>query len=246
VAGCVTNTAFLGRLCRQDGFRSANVDTGLIERHLEELVQAADAPFETVVIAALCAGGFAAPRDGNDPFETLAGWRHFASARQYVHLTRNEASMELELASEGDGGIRVSHAGRAATVRLHRVAPHRLRVVIDDHEVEAGMHLDSNTLTVFMLGETWRFELPDHLAEGGEGGQDEDDVRAPMPGLVTRVLVSQGDRVAAGDPLIIMEAMKMEQTLSAPRDGDVEAVHAREGEQVEEGAVLVSLARAEN
>ena len=160
-------------------------------------------------------------------------------------MRHREESLELELTTEGDGGIRLSHEGRTVDARIHRTAPDRLRVLIDDHEVEAGLHIDGNVLTVFMFGETWRFDLPDHLSEASEGGQDEDEVRAPMPGQVTRVLAAPGDEVTAGDALVSMEAMKMEQTLPAPRDGAVESVHVQAGDQVEEGAVLVTLARAQ-
>ena len=64
-------------------------------------------------------------------------------------------------------------------------------------------------------------------------------VTAPMPGRVVRVLVSAGDRVAARQPVVVVEAMKMENELRAAGDGTVAAVHAREGESVEAGALLV-------
>ncbi len=245
VAGCVTNAGFLARLSRHAGFRAGRVDTGLIERDLKSLVQADDAPFEAVVIAALCAGGFAAPAAGDDPFDTLKGWRHFASARQYVHLTRDGQALELELASRGDGTVTVSRGEHTVSARLSRVGAHRLRTTIDDHVIEAGAYIDLTSVTLFMLGETWRFELPDHLAESDEQGAGEDVVRAPMPGQVISVLAAAGDAVSSGDALVVMEAMKMEQTLAAPRDGVIEEIAARVGDQVAEGAVLVTLARAE-
>ncbi|RWE19012.1 MAG: biotin/lipoyl-binding protein [Mesorhizobium sp.] len=62
-----------------------------------------------------------------------------------------------------------------------------------------------------------------------------------MPGVVTRVAVKSGDIVARGDPLIVMEAMKMEQTLPAPRDGVVAEVLVSSGEQVQDGAILLKL-----
>jgi 3-methylcrotonyl-CoA carboxylase alpha subunit len=68
-----------------------------------------------------------------------------------------------------------------------------------------------------------------------------DDVRAPMPGLVKQVRVSAGDAVSKGDALAVLEAMKMEHTLTAPRDAVVAAVNAGEGEQVQDGDLLVSL-----
>ena len=68
------------------------------------------------------------------------------------------------------------------------------------------------------------------------------DLSAPMPGSVTQVLVRAGDAVTPGQPLVIIEAMKMEHVIRAPRVGRVHAVHIRPGDQVEGGATLVDLA----
>jgi len=65
---------------------------------------------------------------------------------------------------------------------------------------------------------------------------------APMPGRVVQLLVAAGERVRQGQPLIVVEAMKMEHTIAAPRDGSVAAVHYALGDLVEEGAELIALA----
>jgi acetyl/propionyl-CoA carboxylase alpha subunit len=79
---------------------------------------------------------------------------------------------------------------------------------------------------------------PEHTHAGGEAPEE---INAPMPGTVIRVLVAPGRRVAARDPLVVVEAMKMEMPLHAPRAGIVLAVHVREGDTVARGAVLVEL-----
>lgn len=76
---------------------------------------------------------------------------------------------------------------------------------------------------------------------GGTGGGV---VRAPMPGLVVRVEVQEGQQVGAGDPLVVVEAMKMENELRAPRAGRVSKIHVQRGATVERGTVLVTLAAA--
>jgi acetyl/propionyl-CoA carboxylase alpha subunit len=80
---------------------------------------------------------------------------------------------------------------------------------------------------------------PDHAHGPGEAN---DEITAPMPGTVIRVLVSEGDEVEARDTLVVVEAMKMEMPLPAPRAGIVRAVHVSEGETVGRGEVLVELA----
>jgi biotin carboxyl carrier protein len=72
-------------------------------------------------------------------------------------------------------------------------------------------------------------------------GAGESTVSAPMPGTVIRVLVAPGDRVTARQPLLLLEAMKMETPIAAPFDGTVKAVHASEGDRVAGGALLVEL-----
>ena len=73
------------------------------------------------------------------------------------------------------------------------------------------------------------------------GGEVDDEIVAPMPGTVIRVHVAAGDEVAARDPLVVVEAMKMEMPLLAPRAGTVQAVHVAEGDTVARGEVLVEL-----
>jgi biotin carboxyl carrier protein len=84
---------------------------------------------------------------------------------------------------------------------------------------------------------------PDVDAAAHEHGAAEaaSTILAPMPGTVIKVNVAAGDRVAARDPLVVLEAMKMETPLVAPYDGTVAAVHVQEGDRVAGGAVLVEL-----
>ena len=83
--------------------------------------------------------------------------------------------------------------------------------------------------------------LPDTLSAVEESEADEDALRAPMPGRIVNLPVAAGDRVAKGDTLVVMEAMKMELTLAAPRDGEIAETAVNPGEQVEEGTLLIAL-----
>jgi acetyl-CoA/propionyl-CoA carboxylase biotin carboxyl carrier protein len=98
----------------------------------------------------------------------------------------------------------------------------------------------------------WRLNLPPasvrpapdlETAAGGHagGGREQSSVVAPMPGTVIRVLAEQGAKVAAREPLVVLEAMKMETPLVSPYDATVRAVHVSEGDRVAGGAVLVEL-----
>ncbi|TMV56838.1 biotin/lipoyl-binding protein, partial [Thioclava sp. BHET1] len=91
-------------------------------------------------------------------------------------------------------------------------------------------------------GGAFRFEAVDPLARAAVAGPEADLTLSPMPGLVKAVFVVRGARVQAGDRLAVLEAMKMEHTLTAARDGLVAEVLAKAGQQVEAGAALVRLA----
>jgi 3-methylcrotonyl-CoA carboxylase alpha subunit len=99
-------------------------------------------------------------------------------------------------------------------------------------------------VSVLLDGETFVFLHPDPLAGADAAHGSSGDILAPMTGVVRLVEVKPGDVVKAGDRLLVMEAMKMEHTLKAPRDGVVESVFASEGGQAEGGAVLVKLKEA--
>jgi 3-methylcrotonyl-CoA carboxylase alpha subunit len=95
---------------------------------------------------------------------------------------------------------------------------------------------------VFLDGKSWRLFEVDPLA--ARAGEDPTAGRltAPMPGRVTQLMVEPGTSVRRGQPLIVIEAMKMEHTVTAPADGVVEAVRFAPGDLVEEGAELIALA----
>jgi biotin carboxyl carrier protein len=102
-----------------------------------------------------------------------------------------------------------------------------------------------------MAGDRWEAEVVDErtrhirsLTAGAERARGPTALRAPMPGLVLRLLVEPGREVARGDGLVVLEAMKMENELKAPAGGVVGAVHVRPGEPVEKGQVLVEFGRA--
>jgi biotin carboxyl carrier protein len=98
---------------------------------------------------------------------------------------------------------------------------------------------DSRHAWVHYKGETWRVE---RVTERPAGAPDEDhDLTAPMPGRVVKVLVAEGEKVAKGAPLLLLEAMKMEHEIRSPKDGEVARVFRKAGEMVAMGDPLVEI-----
>jgi 3-methylcrotonyl-CoA carboxylase alpha subunit len=155
---------------------------------------------------------------------------------------RNGAE-ELTVTATAEAGGWSLQLGEGVVVgRAERRSDGRLAVVLDGRLTPVAV-LDHGPETVVLLdGESWRLveidPLTSHEGEDPTAGR----LTAPMPGRVAQLMVGIGDVVRRGEPLVIIEAMKIEHTVTAPADGTVEAVRFGVGDLVEEGAELIALA----
>jgi propionyl-CoA carboxylase alpha chain len=166
-----------------------------------------------------------------------SGWRNTRLPFQHVRLSRAGTSIDVRYQARRDGGFTLDD-GRVA--RVHQWAPTSIDIDIDGrrstHRITcagSSLHVQVSTGTV-SFEVVPRFELS--AARGPMGG-----LVAPMPGVVLDVRCAVGERVAAGQPLVVLEAMKMEHHVAAPDDGVVTELHVQVGQQVENGAVLLVL-----
>ncbi len=109
-------------------------------------------------------------------------------------------------------------------------------------QLKATVVIADDEYHVFQDGRRWIGKWLDPLASNDGSSEDVSSLLAPLPGIVTSVLVQPGDVVKKGTPLLTMEAMKMEYSIEAPSDGSIEALHFGVGEQVPEGAQLLAFA----
>ncbi|KAA9155912.1 acetyl/propionyl/methylcrotonyl-CoA carboxylase subunit alpha [Amycolatopsis acidicola] len=230
VLGVTTNVSFLRALVQDPDVQSGQLDTGLVERRLDALVEPKRVD-EFFVAAALDRLVQLMPSGPVvDPWEVPTGWR---------------------LGAPGGVTFRLRAGENEALVRVEGT-PEAARVSVDDAEpVEVSARLRGNTLELRYAGEFRRYlravdgdlwlardgraiavgERPNLLsthADVDEGGP----VVSPMPGTVLMVKVSQGEAVTAGTPLVVVEAMKMEHTVVAPVDGVVGELLVQAGQQV--------------
>ncbi len=140
-----------------------------------------------------------------------------------------------------DGPLRVE--GAAAPVDVIRWSRRRFRAVVDGRRVPVWIVDDGDRCRVFADGCTFTFELDLDVTEPARTKRPDHDeaLAAPMPATVTATRAVAGQGVQAGDVLIVLEAMKMELTIRAPRDGVVDQVHCRAGDLVQPGVPLVTL-----
>ncbi|MEZ5826134.1 MAG: acetyl/propionyl/methylcrotonyl-CoA carboxylase subunit alpha [Geminicoccaceae bacterium] len=241
IAGSTTNLAFLQALARHEGFARGEVDTGLIARDLENLVELPEADMRCVAIAAIAALGLFQRASGDDPWTRLSGWRHWSQDSSHVLLSAGEKSFDCAVSALGHDFFEVGCDGGKLQLQARALTDERIECEHDGHLFRAGLSLVGDQVTVFHDAHAHAFQRPDALAGEEEGDAAGDVVTAPMPGLVKLVAAAVGDNVAKGQRLFVLEAMKMEHTLTAPRDGIVEAVNVSEGDQVEDGALLLRL-----
>lgn len=227
VAGTVTNLAFLGALTRHQGFASGDVDTGLIGRDIDTLAHDTQVSPAGFVAAAMYALGLTET-------EAETGFTLWAPLHRAVQLMRDGEIVELDVQVEGPNR-QVWQIGDTSVVAQRRDGFWRLDGKPMPHGVVAG-----SVVTVFDdYGQA--FEIVDPLDRDASAAGDTNVIEAPMPGLVKAVFAAAGQTVKAGDRLAILEAMKMEHSLLAARDGVVAEVLTEDGAQVEAGAALVRL-----
>ena len=230
VAGTVTNLGFLGALAGHAGFAAGDVDTGLIARDLEQLVQALEVKPEHRAAAAMQALGLV---EGS--WDT--GFTLWADLHRSVHLSLEGEAFEAVVEVAGpdrqtwtfpdlpEAQVSANRSGGNWVLNGERLPP---------------MSQAGNVITVFD-GYGLQFEVVDPLDRASAAGGDSNVIEAPMPGLVKAVFAKAGQAVKEGDRLAVLEAMKMEHSLLAARDGVVAEVLANDGDQVEAGVALVRL-----
>ena len=240
VAGTVTNVAFLSALAAHPGFAAGDVDTGLIDRDLQDLIVVPDVPRAAIAVTALEVSGLLDPPDTSDPWSGLTGFRVWGKGRHAVHLDWGDGPQLVVVETQGAGRFTVAEPDSTFDIEAERNAD-GIRIMLTDKKWTVGLFRDGPLFTVFAEGAAHQITVPDILARDDEAESGGDAVVAPMTGAIRAVHAEAGLPVKEGAVLILMEAMKMEHTLTAPRDGEVAAVNVAVGDQAEEGAVLVAL-----
>ena len=246
IAGVVNNVSFLRRVAKTPSFAEAHLDTALIERERENLFGKTGLPLE-VVAAGVVARAMALQQDsvGVDPWSRRDGWRMHGVSVQRFDLSWQGESLEVLLKSQHGGGALL----KAGYVEL---AFESRALGGDRYDVTLGTQADTRrlALSVYQVGEqvsvfsqagSAQATVVDTLAHAGEGHKEAGRLTAPMPGKVIAYLVKRGDAIKTGQPLAVLEAMKMEHTIAAPRDGTVAELLFAPGDQVSEGGELLTL-----
>jgi 3-methylcrotonyl-CoA carboxylase alpha subunit len=248
VEGVRTNRAYLARLLGHPEFRNGAVSTAFIDRHAESLKPPSVVPDRIIALAALA---LVTPQDNGSAAASTSFasvWTAHGAWRLNLPVTR---TVELGLPGGTPLTLRLVEAER--TQRIEGLAtalagtgrwrePTRFEADFDGQLIRATVLIQPTSIEVRCWGQTFQLNRPDAVSDAAETAGTDGTVKAPMPGKVLQVLVKPEQSVAAGDRLLVLEAMKMEQRLTAPLAGTIKAIHVREGDQVSDGAVLVEIA----
>jgi 3-methylcrotonyl-CoA carboxylase alpha subunit len=242
VAGVRTNAAFVARCLRHPGFAGGDIDTGFIDRHMDELAPQPGAPpaetFALVAVASLLQS--AAQSGGGSPWLVDDGFRLGGGGFDLVEFVEGDAVIAARV-TRPDARWRVEVAGEALDAAL-RLDGTRLSGSIAGRSVDAWVVRDGHDVTLIRNGETRvlalfdPFDVDDMAADAGA------TVLSPMPGKIVQVLAETGQAVQRGAALAVLEAMKMEHTLTAPADRTIAEVLVQVGDQVTEGSVIIRFA----
>ncbi|MBS7660583.1 acetyl/propionyl/methylcrotonyl-CoA carboxylase subunit alpha [Pseudomonas lalucatii] len=232
VGGVRTNLAFLRRVLAHPAFADAELDTGFIPRHQQQLLPEASAlPAEFWQLAAEAfAQGEPLRRkheDFHSPWSATSGWRAGLPAETDLHLVCAGERQLVRLRPSAAGAVRLE-GERLWVERQGLRRPHLA--------IRRGA-----SLFLEYRGELHAVSRVDPIAEAEARHSHHGGLTAPMNGSIVRVLVEAGQAVEAGTALVVLEAMKMEHSIRAPHAGTVKALYCGEGEMVAEGSVLVEL-----
>jgi 3-methylcrotonyl-CoA carboxylase alpha subunit len=242
VAGPKTNLGFLIETLGHDAFIEGDIDTGFIDRHLDALLPPAEPSPRILALAAAAylqareraAGADPSPWSATDQW--VLGGRRAETVDFIVGGVAHLMKIEPDAADPGlvrinDGASTVSNASMTADGTMS--------ATVDGARLAAAFVANGSGFTLIHEGIATEFTVVNPLDVDVASDADTGALKAPMPGKIVQVLAETGATIKRGAALVVMEAMKMEQTLLAAADGKVAAVNVSVGDQVEAGAVLV-------
>ncbi|WP_158753579.1 biotin carboxylase N-terminal domain-containing protein [Dyella sp. S184] len=249
IVGPKSNIAFLERLVRHPAVVEGRIDTGYLDRHLEEFLVGDVAPSDQVLFAAATAALLhdelsvdSSATDPHSPWAKADAWRIGHAGKRIVALTLREQRHDIE-AHGHDGSYQLRHGEATCEVRGARLHDDDLSARFDGEALRIPLRTDATHVLLHDAnGQRYSFARAAAFAWESKDAAGGNQVIAPMPGRIVLVKAKAGDVVEQGQELLVMEAMKMELALKAPRAGTIESINATQGEFVEADAVLVRFA----
>jgi 3-methylcrotonyl-CoA carboxylase alpha subunit len=249
IVGLNTNVAFLRRVVECDAFATADLDTALIERERAVLLDQPPLAIE-IAAAGVVARALAdeATAADDDPWSRRDGWRLHGGARRHFDIEHAGVLHAVALArphgAAAETRCELQIGDRRWPITARPLGGARHDVTLGDRRLHLTVYAHGERVAVFAPEHGAVLRQIDAIAHACEAAAEGGRLTAPMPGKVIAFMAQAGDTVTQGQALAVMEAMKMEHTLHAPRDGVVAELLYAVGDQVAEGGELLRLAEA--
>ncbi len=239
IGGVVTNRDYLIRILGHNAFRSGDVSTGFLAEHAADLLPKPDA--KDTAPYALAAVAITARRlshSHTSPFGINDGFTLNAPPAQHLDFEDTDDRLIAVTCITKGTAVDIHIDDQSFHARIDALDGDRLVVEFDGILRQIWCDVSDDQVTVVDGGHTHRLKRRSRGSVDVSLADGPGAITAPMPGKILSVSVKQGQTVAKGDALLVMEAMKMEQRIPSPRDGKVTELHVEEGMQVADGALL--------
>nr|WP_321461054.1 acetyl/propionyl/methylcrotonyl-CoA carboxylase subunit alpha [uncultured Vibrio sp.] len=250
VRGVTTNIGYLHSIISQPAFADVELDTGFLVQHqqgINEQQNVSDSIWLTLAAIARWDDITSTPGDSSLPSPTKQGFRLSVESVYRFNFTDATANHQVRLhhSAKESGFQHPDQFTIQCGDQVHQVCllEKDSQFIVDIDEVRYIFNAlnDKKKTTLFYLGQQRTFAHQPSF-ESPKGKDDELSPTAPLNGIISAVMVNKGDKVAAGDPLLVLEAMKMEYTITAPVAATVDEIFYQHGDQVQHGSILLHLA----
>lgn len=242
VLGVTTNLPLLQAIMAHPAFSAGDTTTDFLQTYAVAEALQAPAEVPSLVLYGAALSDLLAPAAHADPWAYL--WRA-RGAKQLLRYQVGETEYVVEAAERGAQMWQLAVGEHAADVRVVAWRDQNLTLGVDDTHVRLSVVRGADSIMVARNGHSYRLQRTQPLSIDAVGGGQvvggQSNLQAPMPGTIVKVLVQAGSAVVANQPLLVMEAMKMEHTIVAPYAGVVTAVHFSAGQLVPGGATVIEL-----
>jgi 3-methylcrotonyl-CoA carboxylase alpha subunit len=266
--GLRNNIAFLRHILNHPEFIAGNIDTGFIDRHPDLLAEISDVPLVALVAAAAAKEGIPSPPAplpqgegrnqltlkvlspkgrGDLGVRASGHWRNNPYRPIRHQFTAGTTTYTVNLTPTGHNSYRVQVGEVSHEAQIELLGEAAYAVTLDGHRQRVtALPDEADNWWVHTPAGTFSLAWVSPLPAGARAAEAEGSLRAPMPGSVIAIHVTDGQSVTKGDILLVIEAMKMEHRIKAPYNGRIASIYYRVGQSVEAGAALLELHPSEN
>ena len=242
VEGLGNNIAFLDRIVRCDSFKQAQLDTNLIQREDAFLFPTTHSIAPQLVITAALTellSRFSQNKTANNPvWQTESLWRININSSYCLKLMQDEQLVQVRFTAENDEFI-AEYLGSKYRIAGEILSRNSIQIKIDGKQDKFAFSRNHQGVTLFKDSQSYKFNYLSQKFSTDDTQSTEANLKAPMPGVITQVLVALNEQVKKDDVLMTLEAMKMEYAIRAPHDGMISSWYFQVGDQVKAGDELV-------